>query len=191
VRRTALVLGFVLLTGCSDGAGAPVPAAKRVDPQQYAVTICSRLQTWLDEVEDVIGELSDKGQAVLDDRVARKQLLVNAATGVRTRTATALADLDATGYPDVSKGRDFATTLRGALVEADAMFAEAEQVTRQLPTDDKETFFYRGAELTQQIEKGFARVRLTYDLLVRRYAATDMWEGFRQDACRNYDDPLT
>jgi hypothetical protein len=155
------------------------------------VTVCARMQAWLDEIENEVEELSDRSAEVSDDPAARKVLLVATAAAIRRRTAAVLADLDALGVPDVDKGATFAATLRRAVVEADGILAKAEQVTKDLPDDDRETFVYRGAELTQQIEQAFARVRLTYDLLVRQYAATDMWEGFTRDVCRDYDDPRT
>lgn len=193
-RRTAALLAgwaLVVSAGCSDGAGAARQPARRVPPRDYAVSVCGRLQAWLDEVEDDVERLSDQGPAVGNDPAARRTALMATAGKIRQRTAAVLGDLDALGVPDVEKGASFASTLRQAIVEADGMLAEAERVTKTLPDDDRESFIYRGAELTQHIEGAFARVRLTYDLLVRQYAATDMWEGFTRDVCRNYDDPRT
>ena len=193
LRRTAawLVVAAVAGSGCSEAATLPRPDATRANPREYAVSVCERLQSWVDSVEDVVSELSEKGQAVRDDPAARKPLLVSAAASIRRLTAAALSDVDSYGFPDVENGRDFATILHRTIAEADEILAEAEHVTKDIPLDDNETFVYRGAELTQQIEKAFARIRLRYDLLVREYASTDMWEGFTRDACRNYDDPLT
>jgi hypothetical protein len=192
-RRTAawLLTLTLLAAACSEGASTAGPAPQKRDPMQYAVNVCGRLQAWLDAIEDDVADLSRKGQAVRDDPLARKALFIAAATSIRQRTAAALTDLDSYGVPDVDRGRVFATTLRQALAEAEVMQAGAEQVTRDLPADDKETFIYRGAELAQQIEQSFAHVRLAYDLLVRQFAATDMWEGFTRDVCKNYDDPRT
>jgi hypothetical protein len=193
-RRTAAGLLTLLVAAgaaCSDGASGAGPAPARVNPMQYAVNVCGRMQSWLDEIEGDVANLSRKGAAVRDDPVARKPIFVDTAAAIRGRTAAALADLDSYGVPAVDNGQVFATTLRRAVVEADKIQATAEQVVRDLPADDKETFIYRGAELTQQIEQSFAHVRLAYDLLVRQFAATDMWEGFTRDVCRNYDDPRT
>lgn len=193
-RRTAAVLAgwaLVAAVGCSAGAAGRRPAAQRVNPRDYAVSVCGRMQTWLDEIEEDIEGLSDRSAEVADDPAARKRLQVATAATIRRRTAAVLADLDALGVPDVDKGATFAATLRRAVVAADAILAGAEQVSKDLPEDDRESHIYRGAELTQEIERAFAHVRHAYDLLVRQYAATDMWEGFTRDVCRNYDDPRT
>jgi hypothetical protein len=192
-RTAALLAGWVLLAtaGCSDGAGPARQPAQRVHPREYAVSVCGRLQAWLDEAEDEVKRLSDQGTAVGDNPAARRRVFVATAAAIRQRTAAVLADLDTMGIPDVEKGATFAAKLRQAVVEADGILAGAEQVTKELPDDDRESFIYRGAELTQQIEKAFAHVRLAYDLLVRQYAATAMWEGFTRDVCRDYDDPRT
>ena len=192
-RRTAALLAgcVIAAVGCSPGAPAARPPAPRVHPREYAVSVCARMQAWLDEVEEEVKRLSQQGRTLGDDPVARRRAQLVTVLAIRRRTAAALSDLDALGVPDVDRGPTFAATLRRAVVEADAILAKAEEVTKNLPDDDRETFIYRGAELTQRIEQAFARVRQAYDLLVRQYAATDMWEGFTRDVCRNYDDPRT
>jgi len=192
-RTAALLAGWALAAaaGCSPGAAPAEGPAQRVNPREYAVSVCGRMQAWVDAVEEDVEQLSNQGATLADDPVARRKALFATAAAIRRRTAAVLSDLDALGVPDVDKGATFAATLRRAVVKADAILAAAEEVTKNLPDDDRESFIYRGAELAQEIERAFAHVRQSYDLLVRQYAATAMWEGFTRDVCQNYDDPRT
>src|SRR5687768_7875312 len=88
--RTAAVAAacVALLVSCSGGADrAEAPAANRVNPRDYAVNVCGRLQSWIDHLEDDVKALSDATAKIPDDPAGRRKILIATTASIRRQTA--------------------------------------------------------------------------------------------------------
>lgn len=180
VRLAALgafaVLAVAVLAACGGGEGGEQAGA---DPKTWVGEVCTAVVAWRDDIQQSAEELGTSlGQGASAEELRGR--LTDFLGGAVARTDELLADVEATGSPDVEQGEAISADLRSALGEVRQVLAEAEAEAEGLPTDDVTAFGQAAQELGTSIQSGIEDVATTFSDLSERYDSPELAEAFEQ-----------
>jgi len=126
-------------TGTTTGATAATGTAGSVSAEEYATTLCTSMQTYIDDVTT----LSNDFVANLDpaaDLQGQRDAVVGFLDDVLTATDTLISDLEGAGVPDVEGGQAVVDAVSQSFDQARQVIDDAKGDVEALSLDDPTAF---------------------------------------------------
>jgi hypothetical protein len=152
-----LVAGAMWLGACGGGDGDDGDGGgggETVSADAYAAAFCNAFGAWIDEVGNLSSGLQSGLQPGLSEEEGQ-EVLRDFLGAILTATDQLADDLDSAGAPDVENGEEFADALAGAIDDARAALATAQEGVEELPLDSPEGFQEASDELGNEINDAF------------------------------------
>lgn len=181
-QLVALALSCCLAAGCGDAGGDDGDAAAReAATREAAASLCSSLQVWIDDLEQISKELSDR--TTTDDDGRRRPHFQTWIAEVTARTERLRGDVEQLDLP---------TGATAGIDEGLRLLEDTRAEIDEMPDDDRETLGYRVARAFLSLEKVFAKVRTSVERLGSAASDDVLATALSEEpACVDYDDPLT
>ena len=126
-------------TGTTTGATTTTGSTGTVSAEEYATTLCTSMQTYIDDVTT----LSDDFVANLDpsaDLAGQRDGVVGFLDDVLTATDTLISNLEAAGVPDVEGGQGIVDAVSQSFDQARQVIDDAKAQVEALSLDDPTAF---------------------------------------------------
>lgn len=184
MRRIALLAaaaGVALLAGCGGGGddfGRP--------PREYASSVCTAIDSWLEQVKDRSARLQEESQRIEGDLEQGKSLIVGYLDDAISYSDQLVEEVEAADKPDLDHGEAIAGEVRTAVERARTAFVDAREEADSLSTDDPEAFRRQAREIGQTLGRQGDAIEEALEGVSDRYGANELDQAFsNEDACRD------
>ena len=155
MRRRKFAAGLAMLATTAALAGCGGSSSSGVTPAAYVKAICATIGPF---EKDVQARSSSLNLSSLTNAAQGKKALQTFMAGIVADTDKAVTQLKAAGTPDVSNGKQIATTLVGAFTALKVALAQAATKAGSLPTSSPQAFQTAAQALGTSVQSSMSSI---------------------------------